>query len=280
MGAWRSAFEGGCTATSSSRIIFRWFDSVSRRTGGEFRKWTGSYGMSFIDRSRPSGGIIIRAEEPPDRAGISSLHRQAFRGGIEADIVEALRAVGAVALSLVAAEDGSILGHLLFSPGRLESGDQVYDCLVLGPLAVLHEKQRHGIGATLVRAGLDELGHRSCPAVFVLGHPEYYPRFGFAPAEIYGIRPEINAPAPAFMALELQKGWLLGRPGVLRFRPEFLADRRPAKSRTSRRRASPPGCLPGRGPSDPIDIIAPPSKEPPRPLGRGRGGRGSDAAKE
>lgn len=127
----------------------------------------------------------IRTETPADVAAIGQVVDAAFRGaphsdGTEAAIVEALRAAGALTLSLVARADGRpggrIVGHVAFSPVTVNGAGA--DLMGLGPLAVLPEAQGRGIGAALVRAGLARLGARGC---VVMGNPGYYRRFGFAP---------------------------------------------------------------------------------------------------
>ena len=114
----------------------------------------------------------------------------AFPTGAEADLVERIRAAGALRpdLSLVAELDGAVVGHILLSPVTLETGGGAEPVLELAPLAVVPERQRQGIGSALVIAGLDAAEVRDEPLVLVLGHPWFYPRFGFRPASAFGIR--------------------------------------------------------------------------------------------
>jgi putative acetyltransferase len=105
---------------------------------------------------------------------------------MEADIVDALRSSCPEALSLVAIQDTHVVGHMLFTPVTID-GASIVGGMGLAPMAVLPEKQRLGIGSRLVRAGLEQLRHVGCPFVIVLGHPEYYPRFGFLPASRFGL---------------------------------------------------------------------------------------------
>jgi putative acetyltransferase len=144
----------------------------------------------------------------------------AFGGAAEAEIVEALRGAGAVTLSLVADLGGEIVGHILFSPARVESARGEVQAVGLAPMAVLPDHQRRGVGTALVRAGLEWLRQRGHGAVIVLGHPTYYPRFGFVPASRFGVRWERPCPGEAFQALELVPG-ALRTGGVARFRPEL-----------------------------------------------------------
>jgi putative acetyltransferase len=137
-----------------------------------------------------------------DRQAIRRVNELAFAGPTEADIVDALRDSDAwlPELSLVAEDDTGIVGHALFSLVRLDSGPEL---LSLGPMAVLPDRQRAGVGAALVRRGLERARGTEYPLVVVLGHPEYYPRFGFRPASRYGIETRHEAPDEAWMALPL-----------------------------------------------------------------------------
>lgn len=132
-----------------------------------------------------------------------------------------LREGGKVTLSLVAVEDDRVVGHILFSPVTIESEAEVRAAAGLAPLAVLPELQRSGIGSRLVRAGLEECRNAGHECVVVLGHPDYYPRFGFVPAICYGVRCEFDVPDEAFMVIELREGALRGRAGTARYQPEF-----------------------------------------------------------
>ncbi|MFA6033427.1 MAG: N-acetyltransferase [Myxococcota bacterium] len=166
----------------------------------------------------------IRHEKPADRAAVRRINEQAFRQGNEADLVEALNSAGAAVLSLVAVDGRNIVGHIMFSAVTVESASGLRGAIGLAPMAVLPERQKQGVGSMLVRAGLDELREMGHEAVFVLGHPSYYPGFGFVRASTYRCRWESEAPDEAFMAIELKPGALSGRPGgVVRFRAEFEA---------------------------------------------------------
>jgi len=167
--------------------------------------------------------IGICQEEPGDVAGIRSVNENAFGQPEEANIVDALRAAGGVILSLVAVEEGEIVGHILFSPVTIESEVGVFAAVGLAPMAVLPTHQRKGIGSKLVQTGLEKLRPMGHEAVIVLGHAEYYPRFGFVPASKYSIRWEMEVPDDVFMVLELKHGALHERGGVVRYRPEFTA---------------------------------------------------------
>ena len=170
--------------------------------------------------------LTVRSESSSDIGAIHDVNVEAFGQPAEADLVDALRAAGGAALSLVAEDgDGSIVGHILFSPVtvRCDSDGSLIDVRALGlaPMAVLPRCQREGVGTALVRAGLDQLRAQGVDAVFVLGHPAYYPRFGFERASAFGKRWEHDAPDEAFMALELRAGVLGGDAATVAFRPEF-----------------------------------------------------------
>jgi len=165
--------------------------------------------------------LEIRRERRDDRAAVREVNELAFERSAEADLVDAVRSAGAVTLSLVAALDGAVVGHILFSPVTVASPSGEFSAIGLGPMAVLPQHQRSGIGSALVRAGLGEIGRAGHEVVVVLGHPAYYPRFGFVRASTLGVRWEYDAPDEAFMVVELRPGALAGRGGVVRFRPEF-----------------------------------------------------------
>ncbi|WP_239014522.1 GNAT family N-acetyltransferase [Archangium violaceum] len=165
----------------------------------------------------------MRTEQPQDVEAVRHVNTLAFGRAAEAALVDALRAAGGVTLSLVAEVDGQLVGHILFSPVELDRNGDRDVAVGLAPMAVLPDHQRHGIGSKLIRAGLDRLREAGHGAVVVLGHPDYYPRFGFARASRFGLRWEVECPDEAFMALELREGFLGTRPGIVRYRPEFGA---------------------------------------------------------
>jgi len=168
--------------------------------------------------------VTIREEQPGDEAGIHQVNALAFGRAAEAELVDALRASGGITLSLVADERGAIVGHVLFSPVRILSaqpdGGEVGAGTGLGPVAVLPNRQKQGIGARLITAGLQRLQAQGARLFIVLGHPEYYPRFGFAPASRYGLHFSAGAPDEAFMALVVGAETAVA-PGVVHYRAEF-----------------------------------------------------------
>ena len=202
--------------------------------------------------------VNIRLEQAGDEDGIRRVNEEAFGQPDEAALVDALRGSEAVICSLVATEEEVIIGHILFTVAALTShsdsetlsnsqlegrslyppGSQLDDetdsyrpsqstsqppsrpLAALGPVAIAPTHQRQGIGSQLIVAGLDLCRAMGYDLVIVLGHREYYPRFGFRPAAPLGIRWEHGAEAH-FMVLELQPGALAGVSGVARYRPEF-----------------------------------------------------------
>jgi putative acetyltransferase len=157
--------------------------------------------------------VSVRSEAPADIEAIWTLVRDAFESRAEPDLVDKLRVSGDAVLSLVWVEQGEIVGHILFSRMSLAG------VVALGPLAVKPERQSRGIGSALVRAGLDLLRERGEQAVFVLGHRDYYPRFGFRA----DLAAQFESPyaGDSFFALELQEGALKGLCGAVAHAPAF-----------------------------------------------------------
>jgi putative acetyltransferase len=165
--------------------------------------------------------VGIRPEQPEDAGAVRTVNLAAFPGPAEADLVDALRAAGKATVSLVAVRGGQVVGHIVFSPVSVspEGGEHVG--LGLAPMAVSPGSQRLGVGSLLVEAGLAACRESGAGWVVVLGHPDYYPRFGFRPASGFGVRCEYDAPDEAFMAIELAAGALDAVSGVARYQPEF-----------------------------------------------------------
>lgn len=168
--------------------------------------------------------VEIRAEAPGDRGAVREVNEAAFGRPDEAALVDALRDAGAPLVSLVAVEGGEIVGYVLFSPVSVEpKPPDGFSASGLAPLAVLPERQRLGAGSRLVGEGFEVCRRSGYDAVFVLGDPAYYRRFGFATAATRGLRCEFPAPDEAFMVAELRPGALDGVHGLVRYRPEFGA---------------------------------------------------------
>jgi len=167
--------------------------------------------------------LTIRWETPEDKVAIRNVNEEAFSQKEEAEIIEKLRNRGVLTISLVAIQDGEIVGHIAFSPVVIESESSNFEAIALAPMAVLPMYQRQGIGSEMVRAGLEECRRLGHEIVVVLGHPDYYPRFGFILAKPKGIDCEFEVPEEAWMILELREAALAGRRGVVRFQPEIKA---------------------------------------------------------
>jgi putative acetyltransferase len=163
--------------------------------------------------------VEIRDEQPADIPAIGDVNLHAFGGHTEGELVDALRSNGGAILSLVALVDGRVAGHILFSPVQVND----LTGAALAPMAVLPEYQHRGIGSQLVRAGVARLEQLGCPFVLVLGHPRYYPRFGFKPAAQYGITCEWEVPSDVFMVLVLDESRMTSASGPAVYRPEFAS---------------------------------------------------------
>jgi len=168
------------------------------------------------------GALRVREEREADWPDVRALLRAAFEQPGEGALVGALRGEAGV-IALVAERAGTVLGHILFSPVAVEGPDGEWSAIGLGPMGVRPEFQGQGIGGALVEAGLAacrEAGHDVC---VVLGHPEYYPRFGFAPAPPLGVRCKWPVPDEVFMVAELSPRGLDGRTGLVRYHAAFDA---------------------------------------------------------
>jgi putative acetyltransferase len=164
--------------------------------------------------------VLIRAEEERDWAEVHALNVSAFGTRAEADLGDALRAEATPIVSLVAEQAGAIVGHILFSPVTL-SGHAGLRLMALAPMAVVPFRQRRGIGSALVRAGLECCRALNVGAVVVLGHPDYYPRFGFSPSTRFGITSEYDVPEDTFMVCELEPEFLSGIFGTIHYHAAF-----------------------------------------------------------
>jgi putative acetyltransferase len=164
---------------------------------------------------------IVRAETTEDHDAIHLVNEMAFGRRSEADLVDALRAHARPFVSLIALIDEQVVGHISFSPVTVESDTGAFTAIGLAPLAVLPEYQNQGIGSQLVREGLKECQHLGQDIVVVLGHPNYYPRFGFVPACSKGLRSEYDVRDEVFMVAELRPDALAGRQGLVKYHAEF-----------------------------------------------------------
>jgi putative acetyltransferase len=162
----------------------------------------------------------IRPELRGDIRSIRAVNLTAFETSTEADLVDVLRDQADPCVSLVAEEDGIILGHILFSPATLSAYPEL-KLMGLAPMAVVPGRQRQGIGSALVHEGLTACTKLGVGAVVVLGHAEYYPRFGFTPASRFGLSCEYDVADDVFMAVELEHGILRGKSGTVSYHPAF-----------------------------------------------------------
>jgi putative acetyltransferase len=167
--------------------------------------------------------VEIRSATPADYPAIREVHEQAFGRPNEARLVEAIRTSPRFIrdLSLVAEQWGTLVGHVLFSTIMVVDDAGSSELLALAPVGVRPEWQRRGIGGQLIRAGLERaavLGHR---AVVLVGHPTYYPRFGFSPARDFGLECPFPVPDDVFMAHPLQPNGLDGVRGIVVYPPAF-----------------------------------------------------------
>jgi putative acetyltransferase len=202
-------------------------------SGGLFRKRDRRSSVLIRGQFPGQGGcvITIRAERPGDISAIRVVNERAFERREEGDIVDRLRESCPEFISLVAEPrncagtlDGEVVGAILFTPAVIEGPAQRIDGMLLAPLAVLPERQRQGIGSALVRRGLELLRERGCPFVVLVGHPQYYPRFGFERALALGlICPWDGVPDEAWMACILDAAAMSGVSGVVRVRDEWGA---------------------------------------------------------
>lgn len=165
--------------------------------------------------------MIVRREtrEAAERLAVRAINEAAFGRADEADLVDKLRSEGVVLLSLVAEVEKRIAGHILFSRMWIETAAGPIPAVALAPMAVLPEHQRRGIGGRLIRHGLELLRRRGERIVIVLGHPDYYPRFGFSCEKACSL--ESPYPPDAFMAMELSPGALDGVQGKVKYPAAF-----------------------------------------------------------
>jgi putative acetyltransferase len=164
--------------------------------------------------------MLVRDEDEGDRTAVHALNASAFETRAEADLVDALREHMRPVVSLVAEAADAVVGHIMFSPVSL-AGYPNLKIMGLAPMAVTPRYQRQGIGSALVHAGLDRCRQLGVGAIVVLGHPEYYPRFGFSTAKQFSLRCAYNAPEEAFMVLELQPGYLANTSGMIQYHVIF-----------------------------------------------------------
>jgi putative acetyltransferase len=162
----------------------------------------------------------IRPEQPEDIEAVRNVNIAAFDRENEANLVDRLRLISPT-FSFVAVESDRVVGHNFFSPVVVEGECFNKKILGMAPVAVLPEYQRQGIGSLLVRESLKECARSGFHAIVVLGHPNFYPRFGFIPASSKNLKCEYNVPDENFMVLELTTGILQDCSGTVKYRSEF-----------------------------------------------------------
>jgi putative acetyltransferase len=168
--------------------------------------------------------IHIRKERPGDEKAVFDVNYRAFGQDPEPKAVDALRKNCPEGISLVAEEEGKIIGHILFTPAWIETAQKTVHGMGLAPLAVAPECQRKGVGTALIQSGIEELRAADTPFIVVIGHPGYYPKFGFEKGSKYGFRSEYDeVPDDAFMLLVFQPEAIQGIRGTIKIRPEFAA---------------------------------------------------------
>ncbi len=166
--------------------------------------------------------IKIRKENPKDYLSIKELNDLAFGQTQESELIDKLRKNGDKLLSLVAVDDKKRVGHILFTLVIIDTNYGPVQGMGLAHMAVLPKYQNNGIGSLLVKKGIDLLKDKNCPFIIVLGHPEYYPRFGFEKASLHNIKCQWNdVPEEAFMILILDEKKMSGVSGMGRYRNEF-----------------------------------------------------------
>jgi len=164
--------------------------------------------------------IQIRSETDNDKTAVYDVNAAAFATETEAKLVDVLRESSSEYISQVAVEDQNVVGHIMFTPVTLEPFEDLR-LMGLAPMAVSPTLQRGGIGSELVKTGLLRCTESDVGAVAVLGHPQYYPRFGFRPASQWGIKSEYEVPEEVFMMMELSPGYLQGYQGIIRYDAAF-----------------------------------------------------------
>lgn len=163
--------------------------------------------------------VSIRPERKSDAGAIHAVVAAAFEREAEARLVDLLRRDADPYIAVVAEAEGRVVGHVVFSPVTVDGDGPA--AMGLGPMAIEPHAQNRGIGTALVRAGLKACADHDVGLVFVLGHPEYYPRFDFHPAAGLGFHFRSGEFDPAFFVLELEPGAAAGRSGFVRYHPAF-----------------------------------------------------------
>jgi len=169
--------------------------------------------------------LLIRKEEKKDYKKIYIVNRLAFGQENESKLIEKIRKGGNFIpdLSLVAKVDSKIVGHILFSKIKIV-GNSIFETLALAPMAVIPAFQKQGIGSKLIKKGMAKAKELGFDSIIVMGHKDYYPKFGFKRASTWNIKCPFKVPDEAFMAIELTKKALEGKAGIVNYPHEFMED--------------------------------------------------------
>jgi len=167
--------------------------------------------------------ILIRKEEKKDYNDIFEINKSAFGQEEESKLIDKIRSGDNFIsdISLVAEIDGKIIGHILFSKIEI-SGSSIFKSLALAPMAVVPEFQKKGVGSKLIKEGIRKAKDLEFESIIVLGHKDYYPRFGFQKASKWNIKCPFEAPDETFMAIELFENALKDKSGTVVYPPEFM----------------------------------------------------------
>lgn len=166
--------------------------------------------------------IKVREEFEPDQVAVRRVNKLAFGQEEEADLVTKLRALNDVVISLVAEVKGEVVGHLLLSRMYVQTGEKLIPILALGPIAVIPELQKKGIGSTMVFEAIKRVTHSNESIILAVGHKEYYPRFGFSASLAQNIESPFGK--DRLMALELRPGALKDFVGIAKYSKAFNLD--------------------------------------------------------
>ncbi|HAH52435.1 MAG TPA: GNAT family N-acetyltransferase [Balneola sp.] len=163
--------------------------------------------------------INIREEKASDYEAVKKVLLDAFETSEEAELVERIRSSKFYVpeLSLVAVHKKKIVGHILFSEIEIQSNKTTYKTLALAPVSVAQKFQRNGIGAKLIMSGLEKATDLGFDSVILLGHADYYPRFGFEPTSTWEISPPFDVPVENFMGIELVPKGLHKKSGTVKY---------------------------------------------------------------
>lgn len=166
--------------------------------------------------------IEIREEKKEDYKAIREVNDKAFKQSQEGILVDKIRESGTEVLSLVAVSEGKVVGHIFFSMAKIENQPSLKKGMALAPMAVSPQHQNQSIGSMLIKEGIKRLKVKSVPYIIVLGHEDYYPRFGFEKASKYGIKCQWDGvPDEAFMIMILDEKVMENVHGVAKYRDEF-----------------------------------------------------------